>query len=91
MFGGFWRRRSWPPVPRGNDVAEVEGGSPRRLLLTVDAAASALGIGRSHLYRYVQTGELRSIKIGRSRRIPVAALEKFIEQLQTEQAENEAG
>ena len=55
-----------------------------RFLFTVDEAASALGIGRSHLYRYVQTGELRSVKLGRARRIPIAVLEEFVKRLQAE-------
>lgn len=56
-----------------------------RFLLTVDEAASALGIGRSHLYRFVQTGELRTLKIGRARRVTVEALREFIENLQAEE------
>ena len=59
-----------------------------RFLLTVDEAASACGIGRSHLYRYIQTGELRSVKIGRARRIAVRALEEFVQRLQEEQQED---
>jgi excisionase family DNA binding protein len=55
----------------------VEG----KLLLTVDEAAQRLGIGRSHAYAYVLSGELESVKIGRSRRVPAAAVEDFIERL----------
>lgn len=50
-----------------------------KLLLTVAEAAGRLGVARSHLYRWVMTGELSSVKLGRSRRIPVVALERFIE------------
>ena len=49
-----------------------------KLLLTVAEAAGRLGVARSHLYGWVMTGELSSVKLGRSRRIPVAALERFI-------------
>ncbi len=38
-------------------------------LLTVDEAAMRLGIGRSHAYEFILRGEIRSVKIGRSRRI----------------------
>ena len=48
------------------------------LLLTVNQAATRLGIGRSFLYDLMLRGELQSVKLGRARRIPVAALEKFI-------------
>lgn len=48
-------------------------------LLNVNEAASALGLGRSLVYTLVATGELTSIKIGRARRIPVSAIDEFIE------------
>ena len=52
--------------------------SDERLLLTVPEAALRLGVGRSFLYRLVMAGEVRSVKLGRSRRIPVRALEEFV-------------
>jgi excisionase family DNA binding protein len=52
-----------------------------KLLLTVPEAAEVLGIGRSQLYKLVLSGELRTIKIGRSRRIPIRALDELIELL----------
>jgi excisionase family DNA binding protein len=36
------------------------------------------GLGRSLVYRLIATGVLASIKIGRSRRIPVWAIDEFI-------------
>lgn len=59
-----------------------------KLLLTVAEAKEQLGIGRSHLYRLIERGELASVTIGRSRRIPMSALEEFIQRLQFEQAES---
>lgn len=54
-----------------------------RMLLTVPEAAIRLGIGRSFLYDLVMRGEIQSVKLGRARRIPVDALERFIgEQLE---------
>jgi excisionase family DNA binding protein len=51
-----------------------------RLLLTVGEACVQLGrIGRSHLYKLLDSGELTSIKIGRCRRIPASALAAFVE------------
>lgn len=49
-------------------------------LLTVVQAAALLGLGRSLVYELVLRGEIPSIKIGRARRIPVAALDRFIDQ-----------
>jgi excisionase family DNA binding protein len=52
-----------------------------RLLLTVDEAARQLSIGRSNLYEHLLRGSLRSVRIGRSRRIASRDLEAFIEGL----------
>ena len=62
-----------------------------RILLTVDAAARRLGLSRAHLYPYVMSGSLPSIKIGRARRIPVAALEAWIAQKLREEAPEPIG
>jgi excisionase family DNA binding protein len=53
-------------------------------LLTIDEAAQRLGIGRSHAYIYVMKGELESVKLGRSRRVPEQAIDAFIERLRSE-------
>jgi excisionase family DNA binding protein len=49
-----------------------------KLLLTVEEAAQALGVCRTVLYGLVMRKQIASIKIGRARRVPVAALEAFI-------------
>jgi excisionase family DNA binding protein len=51
------------------------------LLLTPDQAARRLSIGRSHLYELLLRGSLRSVRIGRSRRIVSRDLDAFIESL----------
>jgi excisionase family DNA binding protein len=58
---------------------------PARLLLTVLEAAEALGVSRSVVYELMDSGDLRNIKIGRSRRIPVTSLEEFIAHRLSEQ------
>jgi excisionase family DNA binding protein len=50
-----------------------------RLLFTPEQAALALGIGRTRLYRLIADGALESMKLGRSRRIPRACLEEYVE------------
>ncbi|HAC46789.1 MAG TPA: hypothetical protein DCF65_12090 [Chloroflexi bacterium] len=52
-----------------------------KLLITVAEAARRLSIGRSHLYEYLLRGSLRSVRIGRSRRIASQDLQAFIDQL----------
>jgi excisionase family DNA binding protein len=54
------------------------------LLLKPEAAAQALNIGRSKIYQLMEAGEIDSVKIGRSRRISVKALEAFTEKLTRE-------
>jgi excisionase family DNA binding protein len=51
------------------------------MLLSPVEAAKVLGIGRSSLYLLMQSGDLPSVQIGRSRRIPVAALDEFVHRL----------
>lgn len=48
------------------------------LLLTPEEAARRLSIGRSGLYELVLSKKIASIKIGRSRRIPLEALTDYI-------------
>jgi excisionase family DNA binding protein len=55
-----------------------------KLMLRVPEAAELLGLGRAKAYQLVQSGELPSIKIGRSVRIPVAALRAWVERQQRE-------
>lgn len=54
-----------------------------KLMLTPEEAAEALGVGRSTLYDLLRLQEIPSVKIGRSRRIPVSALRDFAERLAT--------
>ncbi|MBA2678101.1 MAG: helix-turn-helix domain-containing protein [Ktedonobacteraceae bacterium] len=48
------------------------------MLLTVTQAAQRLNISRSLLYDLVLSGQIVSIKIQKARRIPISALEAFI-------------
>jgi excisionase family DNA binding protein len=51
------------------------------LLYTPEGAAEMLGIGRSKIFELLADGSLPSVRIGRSRRIPAAALEAYVAQL----------
>ncbi len=63
-----------------NQQVDEDSGSSR-LLLTIEEAARCLAIGRSHIYELMQRGGLRSVRIGRSRRILNSDLGAFIEEL----------
>lgn len=49
------------------------------LLVTVKQAAELLGIGRTTVYELIEAGELRSVKRGSSRRIPLKAIHDYID------------
>lgn len=57
-----------------------------KLLLTVEEAEELTAICRSKLYVYMASGALRSVKIGRSRRIARADLVAFIDELRADQS-----
>ena len=50
------------------------------LLVTVEEAARRLPIGRSHVYELLRCGDIVSVRLGRARRIPVSALERFVQE-----------
>jgi excisionase family DNA binding protein len=51
------------------------------MVLTVEEAAERLGIGRTLMYALVKSGDVESIAIGRLRRIPLDALDDFVDNL----------
>ena len=53
------------------------------LLLSIREAALVLGIGRSTLYELIVADEIEVVHIGRSARVPVAALHEFVDRCRT--------
>ena len=61
-----------------------ESAAPTRppvLLLSIAEAARALRLGRSKFYELIAAGEIETVHIGRARRVPVAAVEAYVERL----------
>ena len=56
------------------------------LLVRPEEAATALGVSRTKVYELMASGNLSSLKIGRSRRIPVEALTAFVSAISKESA-----
>ena len=56
-------------------------GSQERLLLSVVDAAQILSLSRSKVYELLAAGAIRSVRIGRSRRIPRSALDDYVADL----------
>jgi excisionase family DNA binding protein len=51
-----------------------------KILLSVEEAAALMSLGRSAIYGLVRRNEIVSIKVCRTRRIPLVALQKFVAQ-----------
>lgn len=51
------------------------------LLVSLDEAASELGVGQTTLFKLLSSGELKGVKIGRRRLIPRAELEAYVQAL----------
>lgn len=51
------------------------------MMLTAEQAARELGIGRTRVFALIAAGDIRSVKIGASRRIPRTEVARYIEQL----------
>ena len=63
--------------------SEVERTTIGVLLLTVEEAAQRLSIGRTTMYSLVSAGAVKSVTIGRLRRIPSECLEEYVSSLRT--------
>lgn len=57
-----------------------------QILLTPERAADQLDVGRTTIYALIASGDLDSVKIGRSRRIPSDALVAYVERLRSQGA-----
>lgn len=51
-----------------------------KLLLSPEEAAAVVGVGRTTMYQLLSSGAIRSIQVGKLRRIPVAALNDWVAQ-----------
>ncbi len=59
--------------------------APPRTLLSVEAAATQLSIGRTTMYALLKTGAIESVRVGRLRRVPAEALTAYTTRLIAEQ------
>lgn len=53
--------------------------SPAPLLLSVEEGAAQLRIGRSRMFDLIRHGEVLSVKVGGSRRIPYDSLRAYVD------------
>lgn len=66
-------------VSDGIELSTVTNISNLPLALTVLEAGQVLRVGRSVTYELVRSGQLRSVRIGRSIRIPRDALVEYLQ------------
>jgi excisionase family DNA binding protein len=50
-------------------------------LVTVDELAKLLSIGRTAAWELVRKCKVKSVKIGRARRVPITAIDEYVKQL----------
>jgi excisionase family DNA binding protein len=60
--------------------------SPAPLLLSVEEAAAQLRIGRSRMFELIRRGDVLSVKVGGSRRVPFDSVKAYVDRLVSEQA-----
>ncbi len=60
----------------------MKSGVGQKLAYTVEEAAELLSISRAQIYRLIDTCQLGSVNIGRSRRITKSQLEAYVAQLE---------
>jgi len=51
---------------------------PEQLLVTIEEAGKMIRVGRTRMYELVASRTIPSVRIGRSVRVPVAALREWI-------------
>lgn len=59
-------------------IPPLENTPQAKLLITIDEAAGLLNIRRTLFYRLMREGEILTIKVGRTRRVPVMSLREYV-------------
>ena len=54
------------------------------MLFSVEEVADILHIGRSTVFKLIKEGKIQSIKLGRSRRIPIDSMQNYVDDLISE-------
>ena len=77
--------RARMPVAADEQVINLTLETDDKLLLTVVEAAHRLGIGRTLMYELLGSGQIRSVHVGRLRKVPAEALADFVERCRSEE------
>ena len=68
------------------ETAPPDSPEISKRLLTIREAAQVLGVGRTTVYELIANDELEVVHIGRSARIPTAAVDDFVDRLRSRRA-----
>lgn len=66
-------------------MTDTDQTTTPRLMLTAEQAAEALGIGRTTMFALIKSGEIQSVRIGRLRRVPAAAVGAYAARIAAKQ------
>ena len=61
----------------------------RKLNLKIPEAVQFSGLSRTRIYELIAAGEIESIKVGRARLIPTAAIEAYFERSASDEGRHE--
>lgn len=50
-----------------------------RLVYSIDETLQELGVARATLYRFINSGQLKTVRMGKRRLVAAAALREFLE------------
>ena len=64
----------------------IHAGDAAQLLLTVEQAAARIGVGRTTMFALIGSGDVRTVQIGRLRRIRPADLQTYVDGLASSEA-----
>lgn len=61
-----------------------------RVMYRVEEAAELLSLSRDRVYQLIRSNQLRSVRIGRARRVPARAIDEYVARLMRGNAGNGA-
>ena len=79
---------SSPTTGPQSGAAGAAGANLERLTLSVEEAATVLGISRAFAYESVRRGDIPHVKIGRRLLVPRAALERLLDSATSQETED---
>jgi excisionase family DNA binding protein len=59
----------------------VTGLDRPRVLYRIEEAAQLLSVSKSRVYELIRSGQLRTVKVGKSHRVPARSLDEYVAML----------